>query len=569
MFKNKAKHRTQLSLRPRRWAGQAIFVGLALTVAVCGTQSIALAGIESDPNLVKLEMKFFQHDFGKEDDVNARLGRLEKMVFGDVRTGDSNERLKNLLAAVPNLDAAPVTPSGQNSSTTAANPDDSSSSASDRGSAQSATKTARKPANPSEELAEREKDITDGSQYPAVTAIERRLLGHDYANEPIARRLERLEIKSFGHVSNNTDLSDRVDRLKAKTGIDLANSPPPGSDWADDEDRPSGGGEVTYYPTSTKPFTDGYKAGGTYGAGGGTGASSMGGYSSGGSGSYGMGGAPRRTASNGYQSGGSYGYHEPPKKIASAANPIGSGFPKPAPDVVREAQTAPAPAMGLFDTVNALENSLFGKSFHDPLPARLSRLESTVFPNQRPSTDMSMPDRVHRLTDAVPISNGAHRIADSGNNSGAVASRPSYQSPEDQAGQDPSMPKPAPQRKGFSKIIGAMGNMLNGGGSSAYPVGSNLVPDPTTGLLYDRFTGNLIDPATGVVVSNRSSATMGGASTMGMGGFNNGLSPIGTPYGMSGSSMRFGFGGGGVRFGGGGMGMGMGTGMGTGLGMWP
>src|SRR5262249_52394431 len=152
------------------------------------------------------------------------------------------------------------------------------------------------------------------------------------------------------------------------------------------------------------PFNNnGYTRGGTYGAGGGGGSS---GYSGGG-GSYGMGGQSSRSA-DGYQAGGTYGAGSTPRKIASAGNPVGAGFPKPAPDVVRRAggssdgSAAPAPAMGLSDTIASLESELFGKSFHgETIPNRLNRLETTVFPNQKPANDMSMPDRVRRLSDAV------------------------------------------------------------------------------------------------------------------------------------------------------------------------
>ena len=38
-------------------------------------------------------------------------------------------------------------------------------------------------------------------KYPTVSAIEQRLLGKDYAGEPIDQRLNRLETKAFGKPS--------------------------------------------------------------------------------------------------------------------------------------------------------------------------------------------------------------------------------------------------------------------------------------------------------------------------------------------------------------------------------
>jgi hypothetical protein len=110
-------------------------------------------------------------------------------------------------------------------------------------------------------------------------------------------------------------------------------------------------------------------------------------------------------------------------------------------------------------------------------------------------------------------------------------------------------------------------------GYGAYPTNSTLVQDPSTGLLIDTMTGNMINPTTGQVVRRGAGMGMpvtGGYPGGGYSGFNNGLSPIGSPYGMStGSRMNFGFGGSGIRFGGGGMGMGMGGMSGMGVGGYP
>src|SRR5438067_10870981 len=66
----------------------------------CGVVS-ALAADSSDERLSTLEVKFFQHDYAK-DSMESRLDRLEKMVFGEAKTGNPQQRLSNLLGAVPN-----------------------------------------------------------------------------------------------------------------------------------------------------------------------------------------------------------------------------------------------------------------------------------------------------------------------------------------------------------------------------------------------------------------------------------------------------------------------------------
>jgi hypothetical protein len=237
--------------------------------------------------------------------------------------------------------------------------------------------------------------------------------------------------------------------------------------------------------------------------------------------------------------------------------------------------------MGLSQEVSLLENELFRKTFaNETIPNRLNRLEGIVFPGQRPPSDMSLPDRVNRILSAVPISEPS--VAQAPRRSVAQAPR------QDADDLDPQMPPTAPQRTGggLSKIINGLGNLLGGGGGvyGAAPYASNLVTDPTTGLLYDRVSGNYIDPNTGMVIP-RGGAGMPVPVTPGYGyggspygynrgyaGFNNGLSPIGSPYNSYGSGMHFGFGGSGIRFGGTGMGMGglPGGGMiGPGVGVWP
>lgn len=550
---------------------------LALSVAVCAMPTLALAaGVDSDPNLTKLENKFFQHDYAK-DDVESRLDRLEKLVFGESKTGEPAARLKNLVSAVPNLDAPAETstakaPSGGSADDTAA--------ADDGGAPQRSASSSPVAADPDAELAQKEQQIEGGSQYPAVTAMEKKLLGRDYASEPIVKRLERLETKVFGKPVEIADLSDRVDRLKSQTGIDLAKTPPPGSDWADDEDQPMGTGrsDITYIPErrptggapaynpANDPMFNGRGSSLVQRAPAWSGGS--GGGTVGGGGSYGSGKSVTSSGDIGLGApSGGYGYTAPRRVASLPAPSTSSGIPQTAPDVVRGA-SVPQAAIGLSQQVALLENELFRKTFaNETIPVRLNRLESTVFPGNRPSTDMSLPDRVHRLISAVPISTSAPQ---------QVAQRPAptaasgYPPVAPDYGQDPQVPQPAPQRgpSGFSKIINGLGNLLTGGGmmGGAYPVGSNLVQDPTTGMLIDRFTGNVIDPVTGVVVRQGTGAPMGGGYST-YGGFNNGLSPIGSPYGMNSGGMQFGFGGSGIRFGGGGMGLGTGMGMGTGI--WP
>lgn len=524
-------------------------VALSLALSSLGFAfSVCYADDGLNSNLSKLEDKYFQHDFSK-DEPAERLERLEKLIMGEARTGSNEDRVKALLELVPNLDAPTSSP-------TASSPPPS----------QSAPPAPpRKMSQPSAPIADTSKDdeadnIANDSSYPAVTAIEKKLLGRDFIGEKIGKRLDRLEIKAFGKTTSSEDLLDRVDRLKGATGIDVAKVKPANSEWADEEEdhTANANGGVTPFtgiagddpanqrnfrkqqalnsynrPRSSYDPYSGAGQGGTYGGG------SYGGGSYGG-GSYGGGSTANNYSSGTYGSGsGSYG----------GGGGAGGSMPPSAPDYRGGlASPAPAPAMGVSQQLAMLEKEVFNKTYdkdkQETILTRLNRLEGTVFPTDKPAANQSLPQRMSRLLAAVPTSQG--------------------------------MPDPAPQRKrkdpdfpdldfngpgpltqmqqqqkgpgGLSKLINGLGNALGGGGyASAGSYGvtpGNLVTDPSTGLLLDQYTGTLIDPMTGAVVSRRQTY-----NTPMYGGFNSGLSPM-SPFGGMGGGMNFGFGGGGVRFGG-------------------
>ena len=491
----------------------------------------------ADASLTRLEMKFFQHDYGK-DTVDSRLDRLEKMVFGEAKTGSEAQRLANLVSAVPNLNAK-----------VADEDEDAAETDIDRGGSQPAkTQTSQKrPAAKSQPDSDYIPPAS--SKYPAVTAIETRIFGKDFAADSINSRLDRLESKVFGKPSGIDDMSERVDRLKQRTGIDLARMAPPGSDWADEDEDAGPGMDLS--PPVASSGEDGKSFSGrdlrkdmqqSFGRRSGSGSAYGNSYPP--SGTYGMDGntplAPP-LAQN------SLPRTAPPRAAMPpdmTAGPGGYGSAQPS-------------AMGLNQQVAALETEIFGKTYvRDPLPARLNRLESTVFPQEKPAADKALPERVTRLLSVIPLSrqpNSGRSIAQ-GQRSRSVD--PDFADFDD-LGNTPQAapPQAAPPRasSGLSKIINSIGNFLTGGFVGGYPMNSgNMITDPQTGLWYDTVTGNLVDPVTGVVVGQRGTAGM--MPGMGFGSFSNGFAPFGSmPYGIgSGTGVRFGFGGIG-RYGMGGM----------------
>lgn len=577
-----------------------------LTASVLGLASVAFlsqpgaqAVNGNDQSLVKLETKFFQHDYGK-DEMPSRLERLEKMVFGETKTGTDDQRLKNLVAAVPNLNSVDDTasaPSGGNS-------------AGSGGGAPGAGNTGRRQPPTSQVAGESSEPIADLSNYPAVSAMEKRIFGKDFAGEPITKRLDRLEVKAFGKSNPNAELIDRVDHLRSSTGVDVARQAPAGSDWADDDEtyqapKTSYGQPLPYSPDADgktfsgrnlrKDFAD---AGlynpppstpGTYGAGGAyTGSNS---YSP--PGTYGAGVRPtfggpktayggssgygnpyngsRNATGGGATGGGGYGTAaggsgKTSGSIGAGTGPstgaprstVGTGagndgMPRTAPDIVRGGGAGYPGGMGLSQQVSLLEREVFQRTFQsETIPARLDRLEKTMYPNQSPSTGAPIPTRVARLMQDVqpsdPVAQNQKRVNPLDNDDledvNALANN---------GGMPPTAPPMA--RTGLSKIINGLSNFFGGGMTGGYGTGGTLMRDPSTGLLIDPMSGNLIDPTTGVVVGTRGlpgtigvPGQLGGFGQQSFGSFGSGMSPLGG-YGVGSNGIRFGFGGAGTRFG--------------------
>ena len=472
------------------------FAKLALPLAFClmfaGSIKLPAFADAAEDAVAKLEIKFFSHDYPK-DPIAARLDRLEKMVFGESKTGDTDKRLSSLLAVVPGSKESTETTSEET--------------------AQKPQASDRTPLNPAKETADYAPPSS--SKYPAVTAIEQRMFGKDFAAEPINQRLERLETKVYGKVSASDDLSYRVDRLKDRTGIDIVKQATQGSDWADeDADQNAEAGQVTPMASNDdQPAFNNSRRN------------------------------LQRTFGTPQGAGGGWPYPQSQGRIpqgSPAPGPSYAGAPPLAPDYQNHQQ------LGLNQQVASLEKEIYGKTYaHEALPARLSRLEQTVFPEQPPAQDMPLPQRVKKLLAVIPLSQPNPSIAQS-------------RSEMQQNDPDPNdMPNPYQQQApsnyqsrqprsgsgGLSKIIGSIGNFITGGPMGGSPAQGGMVQDPQTGLLYNQATGTLVDPITGAVVGQRATPYYGGGGSYQ--GFNNGFAPMGggTGFGIGGGGMRFGMGG--------------------------
>src|SRR5262249_54334990 len=151
-----------------------------------------------EASLQRLEQKFFQHTYVK-DSESDRLERIEKMVFGETKTGSDQQRLDNLVQAIPAGESLPDADGSSTSSAppaTAETPTASPSTAPSRNTT-TTTPTPRRtatkptaPATPATPTVAPERHTApakvaaapppDSSKYPAVTAIENKVLGKAY-----------------------------------------------------------------------------------------------------------------------------------------------------------------------------------------------------------------------------------------------------------------------------------------------------------------------------------------------------------------------------------------------------
>lgn len=554
-MKLKLPNSNKLSNSFKKWGLGAAAVALALSLSVgCDVAYCAAQKPKSD--LDKLEMKYFQHMYPENDNA-ARLRRLEKMVFGEEKTGTEQERLASILATVPDLGEEEAAPPPK--ATAKGSDDDSSQSAS------------------APESAEESGDVGD---YPAVTAIEKHLFGKEFSSEPVGGRLARLEKKQFGKVSTSEDLSERVDALKMATSVDVTKKKPAGSEWAEEEEADDGSFPAPSrhtaqdYPGSgiaepgedgrsfsgrdlrkdferaglRKNASGGYSSSGSYGssgssgiAGGGSGSYGMsgGGSYGSGSGSYGMGAG----SSGSYGSGGGGFSGGGNRRVAQAPRTAPKSQDSYDPDNAPPTGGSAGASPGLTRQIDALEKEVFGKTFgkSKTLSDRVSDLEKTIFPQDTKAiAGISMEDRVARMTAVIPIA--------APNN---VAQQPYQQQPTQQQQYDPyndpnmTANNGMPRRGGggLGKIINSLGSFINGGmsvgGMGGYPM---------TGGYGSPYGSTYVDPTTGMVI-RQNVPYMTNPYGGGLGGFNNGFSsPYYSPYsnpmgGMGGSGIRFGTGG--------------------------
>ncbi|MBX9669000.1 MAG: hypothetical protein K2X93_15355 [Candidatus Obscuribacterales bacterium] len=278
-------------------------------------------------NLDSLEMRFFEHTY-KSDSSESRIERLEKFVFGEAKQGDDESRLNDLVASLPKPDPA--------------------------GAAQSNTFGGDSSADAQQPQQTAAADDEDTSEdYPKIDAMEQVLLGKTFKGQPVAKRLDQLEIKAFKKSSTDSDLSERVTRLSDYVEQHMHKSVDQLVDPRNVYNYSSPGDNESQSAYRAPAYT-------SYGGGGQP------------TGSYGMGQA--------LAGGASQDFWAPPSALTSD-----------------DAQVA------------WLENHVFGRSFANaPLLDRLRRLDAAVFPSEAVDTTASIPMQIKVLVNAVELMHSSH-----------------------------------------------------------------------------------------------------------------------------------------------------------------
>jgi hypothetical protein len=153
-------------------------------IAGCTAPSFAISESASVTNnidatrLSAVEWRLFAHPYEKDSD-DKRLSRLERLVFGAERQDlDTASRFAKISAALSSTKKE--NRSGRNLATVTL---------------------------PSRSI------VGAQSNYPSVSELETKVFSTTYATMPVATRLQNLEIRVFGKVSQSDDLCSRVDAL--------------------------------------------------------------------------------------------------------------------------------------------------------------------------------------------------------------------------------------------------------------------------------------------------------------------------------------------------------------------
>ena len=175
---------------------RSLFVALFL-LCILGQGAPVLAQ-GANATLDGLEKHFFEHTY-PGDTTDDRVSRLEKMVFGEAKSGDDGKRIADLqqvvTAAGSESDAQGSSANNNAAPTASSNSSNANASAGNSGSTADDT-------------------AYSGTDYPRVDMLEEVILGQEYRQLSLKKRLVQLEMKVYGKPGTDDDLSSRTDMLE-------------------------------------------------------------------------------------------------------------------------------------------------------------------------------------------------------------------------------------------------------------------------------------------------------------------------------------------------------------------
>jgi hypothetical protein len=341
-----------------------------------------------------------------QETLDARLGRLEGIVFGEAQGNLSPEarisRLQSALSPKTLGALSPISKPTPASTVNAATPQPSRNS-------MAQTPAVQPPPQPAQWGNQAGKKLPNASansggytqpmqppakpspgetDYPTVSRMEEKVLGRNYVQEDITRRLERLEKQVFKTIQNGP-LADRVDNLRLMVLGDTGNAQ---ATATQPYQQSYGYPKPTY--SAQGPANQTYTqvpSGQTYAA------------------------APNDFYNYSQNPGSNYGN-------AYAGTPISNTqtvYGQPQPGVYQPTQTAPygqdpnasaygaggQPTPDMLAAMNEVEKQVLGHTYpSEPMEVRLDRLETKIFKSTSP--EMSSDDRMQRVI-AVSSAGGA------------------------------------------------------------------------------------------------------------------------------------------------------------------
>lgn len=376
-----------MKLKKNFWIRVLLFCIMTLSLAVPGSWAATMTTSQQTQAIQSLESTLFAVRYDQETS-EARVIRLEEVVFGQKQTGSLDARIGRLKSALSPKALGPLSPlpkqdnSSANARSAPVNQQQTTSSSTPK----SAVNTGRLPGT----QATGQPATTKASQtpapnetdYPTISEMERKLFNKTYTNEDITARLARLEKEVF-KVPQTGTLAERSDNLRMVVLGDLGNGPPAVVSYPAGGYVPAPGPAQSYTPP---------QYGNTYPPSGNGDYSGYGGSYPGG---------PQVSSQSPPYYGQPGNYQQPPSYSSGSGDYQSSYQPGTNPTSMSNGQVSP----DMLAAMDEMEKQIIGHTYpSEPITTRLDRLENKVFKTTSP--ELAPQERMQRVI-AVASAGGA------------------------------------------------------------------------------------------------------------------------------------------------------------------